>query len=332
MSLDVVRTTVLELPDRGTVQFSEPLSPLVLDMLAEAMAGRPDLRLRAHGRSFDPALSFLDAFPNLHRLAIDLWHCESFEPVRRFTDLVDLGLGETRSTRPSLTVLERLPHLQSLWIERHSKNFEAAGTLRNLRSLSLRTSRILTLQPLADHPTLEMLSVSFGGLRDLGPIASMPELKAVSLHQVRQFRSTDLEPIAHATGLRTLELQHLPRLTSLDLISKHPTLQHVHLEAMRGIESIAPLGQCPYLEFFVASGSRPGDQLLSPLRSCERLQHVSIGDVYPTSEIEAFLSGYAGITFWYRGEMLRGGETGNQGVWGWNFWDHVCDSMNAQWK
>lgn len=327
MAPEEARQAVLECPVNGTVQFSEVLSPAVIDVLADEMANRHDLLLRAYGRSIDPALTFLDAFPTLHRLSIDLWHCESFVPVGRFTELVELSLGETRSTRPSLAVLEHLPHLQSLWIANHSKMFEVIATLTKLRFLSLRANRNSTLQPLAHHPALETFWMSFGRCRDLTPLALMPRLTAAAIHQVRQFRSVDLDPLAAASGLRTMELQNLPQVDSLDRFAEHASLRHVHLDGMRGIGSGAPLGRCEHLEVVVASNSRPRDQKLTSLLGSDDLRHVSIGDSYSADEIDRFLSAYAGTTFWYRGQMLRGDEILRQGVWSWNFWHYASSSF-----
>src|SRR5205085_11225322 len=101
------------------VQFDEPLSESLLQAIADALDGYPDVPLRIYGRSVNPTMDFLRFFSRIRRLFVELWYAESFEPIGNVQNLVELGLGETKSRRPSIAVVERLPNLETLWIEGH---------------------------------------------------------------------------------------------------------------------------------------------------------------------------------------------------------------------
>ena len=71
-------------------------------------------------------------------------------------------------------------------MEAHDKEFEAIGDVASLRRLFLRAPRAKSLDALRGHAGLEALTISFGGIRDLGPLTEIPHLRALRLYQVRK--------------------------------------------------------------------------------------------------------------------------------------------------
>jgi hypothetical protein len=62
-------------------------------------------------------------------------------------DLESLVLGEIKTTRQfSLTFLRRFPKLRRLYLEKHTKDFEAVGELTALEDPTLRTITLTDLQ------------------------------------------------------------------------------------------------------------------------------------------------------------------------------------------
>src|SRR6185503_14154016 len=153
------------------IQFDKPLPDFQLAAIADAVREHPHVGVRAYGREVDPTLVWLRHFRHVRRLAIDLWLASSFDPIRELTELRSLSLGETKSKKPSLAILADLPHIERLWLEGHGRDFQFVGTVRGLKSLSLRVNPAKSLDPLAGHSALSRLSISFGGIRNLEPLA-----------------------------------------------------------------------------------------------------------------------------------------------------------------
>jgi len=161
------------------LQFCKPLPERLLDAIAGALTENPDVALRVYGRWLDPSLGYLKQFEHVRRLFVDSWYSETFEPLAGFVNLRRLGLQQTKSTRPSLDFLRNCPHLESLFIEGHDRAFEVVGELPDLRALSLRASRVKSLEGLRGHSKLERIWISFGGLRDLRPLATIPKTQGL---------------------------------------------------------------------------------------------------------------------------------------------------------
>ena len=191
------------------MQFAQPLSDSLLEAAASALAGCPEVGFRVYGRSVDPSLTWLGQFAHIRDLTIDLWHATSFDLLASLKGLRKLSLGETASRRPSLAFLRDLPELEILRVEAHDKDFAAVGEVRDLRELHLRVPRVKTLESLRGHPSLEVVAMDFGGIRDLTPlggtfplsarlvstrfVSSTPTISTLSVSAGRSWRS----PLAH---------------------------------------------------------------------------------------------------------------------------------------
>jgi hypothetical protein len=293
------------------LQFDVPLPERVLDAAAAALREHPQVALRAYG-SADPSLPWLPRFAHACELALNLRETTAFDPVAVCSRLEWLSLGQTSSRRPSLGFLRDLPKLERLSVEGHDRDFEVVSELRSLRRLDLRTPRVKSLEPLVDHPALELLTISFGGIRDLTPLPRIPRLRGLALYQVRKLDSGDLEPLRQCERLETLSLGALRNVEHLDA-----TPDGVHLlvlERLLGLATLRHLGRLRRLEQLFMTEARPADRRLDVL-PLERLRHLVVGDVYPQEQLDAVERTFRGETWWYRGEEWRTGSEPPRARW-----------------
>ena len=294
------------------LQFDVPVPDEVLAAAADALRRHPDVGLRAYGGEVDPALGWLSGFEHIEQLSIELWHATSFDVLAGFTRLRSLGLGETKSKRPSLAFLRELEHLEDLWLEAHDKDFEAIGELPSLRRLALRVPRTKSLDPLRGHTGIEVFEMNFGGIRDLSPLADLPGLRALELFQVRELDTNDLDPLGDCAALEVVSLGALRNVESLRALARRPaaTLRLLLLERLTGLVTLADLKACTRLEELGLYEARPADRRLGVLLECPHLNRLVAGDVYPEDQKEALRTRFTGETLWLRGDdAVRGDLT-----------------------
>jgi hypothetical protein len=226
-----------------------------------------------------------------------------------FTRLRSLGLGQTKSTRPSLRFLRELVHLEDLWLEAHDKDFDAVAALARLRRLALRVPRAKSLDSLRGHSGIEVFSMSFGGIRDLSPLPELPNLRALQLYQVRKLDTGDLDPLGACGALEVVSLGALRNVESLRALARRPaeTLRLLTLERLTGLATLADLRACTRLEELGLYESRPADRRLDVLLDCPNLNRLVVGDAYPDDQLEALRAGFRGDTIWLHGDgAVRG--------------------------
>jgi hypothetical protein len=290
------------------LQFDVPLPDDVLAAAADALRRHPEVGLRVYGRKVDPGLGWLKGFTDIEHLSIELWYATSFDVLARFTWLRSLGLGETKSKRPSLGFLRELPHLEDLWLEAHDKDFDAIAALPRLRRLALRVPRAKSLDSLRGHSGIEVFSMDFGGIRDLSPLSDVPNLRALQLYQVRKLDTGDLELLGECAALEVVSLGALRNVESLRALARRPaeTLRLLTLERLTGLATLADLKACTRLEELGLYESRPADKRLDVLLQCQNLNRLVVGDAYPDDRLEALRTAFRGDTLVLRGDAVRG--------------------------
>ncbi len=290
------------------LQCWEPLPERLLDAAATALAEFPDVGFRVYGRDLDPSLGWLARFAHVRDLRIDLWHVTSFDLLESFKSLQHLSLGETASKRPSLRFLQHLPKLKVLRIEGHDRDFAVIADVQTLKELHLRVPRAKTLDPLRGHPRLEVVAMSFGGIRDLTPLAEIPRLRGVDLYQIRKLNTDDLGALGMCKLLVAVSLGALRNVEHLSALAQGPrrTLRYLTLEQMGGLKTLADLGECDALEQVYLVGSKPKDRRLDLVARGKALRHLVVGDYYTRQEFEAADAVFRGETLWVRGRSVRG--------------------------
>jgi hypothetical protein len=163
---------------RVYLDIDPPFPEAIVAATAAALEGRPEIWLSVEGRVWDsPGLSFdrLEQFPHVRHLGADVYDALDLSPIRHLHDLRTLSLGETKRRSLSLAFLRETPLIERLSIDgTGGRDFDAVGELRHLRMFDLRAPRTKTLDPLQEHPTLEGMTITLGGIRDLTPLATIP--------------------------------------------------------------------------------------------------------------------------------------------------------------
>jgi hypothetical protein len=261
------------------VQFHEPLPPRLLAAVAEALAERPQTELYVYGTAGMPPL---DGVEHLTRLSLNLRGLKSLVPLARLTRLEELTIGDTIA-RLDLAPLAALDSLEELTIPGSPSNPDTLRGLSRLKVLHMRASQPL-LDVLGGHESIERLGLSFGSGTDLGTLATLPALRDVEIWQIQRLDSPALRPLAQAERLRSLSLGAARNVERLDFLP--PTLRYLMLEKVPSLDTLGPLAELE-LRALGLFESRPADRSLRPLP--DTLRDVTIGDVYPKAEVEAFV-------------------------------------------
>jgi hypothetical protein len=282
---------------------NEPLPDSVLAAASDELRRHPQVALAAYGHTLDPSLRWLSGFEHVENLYLDLWQVSSFDRLSGFSRLHTLSLGRTASQRVSLNFLTALPLLVSLSLEGQGAGFDAVGALPLLARLHLRAPKAKSLECLRGHASLAVLTMNFGGIRDLSPLADVPGLRGLELYQVRQLDTADLDDLGRCRTLEALSLGALRNVTSLRALTRGPaaTLRILNLEGLAGLTTLRDLASLERLEQLGLYNSRPADKRLDVLLACPRLQHVIAGDVYSRQQVESFTRQFRGALH-YRGQ------------------------------
>jgi hypothetical protein len=194
-------------PRCRTVQFNSLLTENDFRRLAKFMQQYPQVELRVYG-NYDGRitdLAFLKHFPFIKRFTVEIWQLENFNGLAFLpTDLEGLGLGQTKSRRHSLRFLERFPALRTLYIEGHTKDFEAVRHLERLKDLTLRSITLPDLSDLTALHQLKSLDIKLGGTTDLRLLPKVGKLRYLELWMIRGL--TDITPVAEVESLQYLFL------------------------------------------------------------------------------------------------------------------------------
>ena len=299
-----IRDVAKVVSEANTVQFDQPLPTKLMQALASAMSQRPGVALYLYGYSgwgeIDGSLALLEGFEHVRELSLGLFELQGVQGLSRFQKLQKLTVRH--GTKLDLAVLAQLPELSTLVLDvpRFAPDF--LSELAGLRHLVMSARRGF-LAPLAGHPSLERLELTFGTERDLSPLASCERLRDLQLWQISGLTGDDLEAVGQIINLDALMLGALRHVESLErLASGRPPVRFVELEQLRGLKTLQPLASLPELRACSIVDSRPADKALAPLISAKKLEEVFIGgeSPFPKQEVEALATAFAGRRFRYR--------------------------------
>ena len=210
------------------VKFADPATWRRLN--AELFGERPEVQLRVYGfYSSECDLSFaarmanvrhfaadslrsatnieaICEIPYLESLSIEVYELTSFGFLEGVGSSLDtLSLGRTKSKKPDLAVLRRFVALRRIYLDSQQKNIEVLQDLTQLEDVTLRSVSTRDVGYLKSQPKLWSVDIKLGGIRDLGALAALPDLKYLELWQVRGL--ADLSVIGELTTLQNLFLQ-----------------------------------------------------------------------------------------------------------------------------
>ena len=258
--------------------------------LSDFLSAYPKVALRVVAHTEITDLDFLQHFPFLESFDFELYGLKNLDGLRYLPEnLRFLFVGQTKG-RFSLKFLTRFPQLETLFVEGHSKDFEAVGTLKGLRDLTLRSITVPSLEPLTGLSELWSLDIKLGGTKNLEALHRLPNLKYLELWMIRGLN--DLDPIADVIGLQYLFLKDLARVTRLPAMRKLNQLRRVDLVGLRALRDLSPLMEASSLEelhVYEAGQMQPED--FAVLRGHPALQRFSggAGSLRKTREIKQML-------------------------------------------
>lgn len=224
---------------------NKPLNDEHMQRVATLWNGRRDVELRLFGHA-TPDLEFLRYFPGLERLNVQTPCIRSIEGLRHVADsLKEFTLINT-TARLSLRPVADCTQLDSLHLQRQTKDFDALRVLTGLRYLGLSGMSLPDLSALLPFAHLQSLFIGFCKPLDLSPLDRFPELQ--SLHLLKINNLHDLSALTLARDLIRLELAWLPHIETLPDLSTLSRLEEVELEA-RSLRDISSIAKAPALRF-----------------------------------------------------------------------------------
>ena len=242
------------------------------------MEDYPDVTLRMYGHyGISRNLGFLKLFHSLKNFQADSYNLDDLSGLRFLPpDLEYLGIGQTRSKRHSLSVLETFPNLKSLYIESHKKDIDTIGRLTKLEELHIRSITLPDLSIFLPLKELLSLKIKLGGTSNVSLLPKIGKIRYLEIWMVRGM--TDLEYLSEMSDLQYLFLQAIKNATSLPSFQDSKQLRRVHLETMKGITNLTPIAEAPALEELVVIDMR---HLQAESFNCfidhHTLQNTSIG-------------------------------------------------------
>jgi hypothetical protein len=289
------------------LHFHKPLPDPLLAAAAEIVRQRPDVRLSVSGWEIE-TLAWLERFDRLEHLIVNLFEATSFDEIAHCPRLRTLALGETRSRKPGLEVLRSLPDIERLYLNGHHRDFEAVARLSRLRQLSLHPPRPQSLEVLRGHEQLEILSMNFGNVPELGALTDLPGLRALEMFSVRKLTTEGFDPVGEC-ALEVVSLEGFHHIDSLRAFAGpriRSTLRFLTLTNMTKLSTLADLVRCEQLEQLSLIDARPADRRLDHLLACPSLTHLSVGDVYTQGQVDVVRTAFADRTLRIRDTVSLG--------------------------
>lgn len=283
------------------VQFNEPLPLSLFESLNEELfARRPDVELRAYGFYKGVCdLSFCSRMSNVKRFRADcLQHAIAVEHIAKMPKLESLGLGifdltsfavleevnpniselfllETRSKKPDLSIIDRFHSLQRLCLVGQQKNIEVLSSLQTLEELTLGSITVQTLRMVRELPLLASLRLTLGGTTNLTDLHGMHTLKYLEIWRILGLE--DINVISTLSGLQSLHLQELTRITELPRCNELVNLRRIALDNLKSLTDISALLEASSLSELshISSKLSPDDYL--PLLKSGKLRYAHVG-------------------------------------------------------
>jgi hypothetical protein len=264
-----------------TAQFCTPLSESELRRLAAYLREYPSLQLSVYGNGLHspvPDLEFLRDFSFLTKLSVNIWTLPNLDGLRHLSParLTHLSLWSTKKKRNSLSILEPFTALRQLSVDGHAKDFEALASLRELRSLSLRSITVPTLRPLVELNELRSLTISLGGTTALDELARIEKLAFLELTMIRGL--ADLRVLAEIATLEHLWLRSLKHVDRLPSFRSSAQLRVVWLDQLRALTDLRPIADAPELrELWAVDMTTLPPAAFTPFVNHPTLEALSVG-------------------------------------------------------
>jgi hypothetical protein len=194
----------------------------------------------------------------------------------------------TRSVRLCISCTQtELPAAQQRKLVNHW--CEVLPTLDRVRSLRFDSNVTQNLFDAAcQMKNLEALWIKWSGIKSLAELRNCQALRRLYIGSSAQIQS--IEPLGKMTGLLTLGLQNLKRITDLSPLSSLTELEELSIDGgiwgHQVVDSLAPLAELTSLKWLHLGGVRSLDDSLRPLAALRKLKLVfaNLGN-FPLEEL-----------------------------------------------
>ncbi len=193
-------------------------------------------------------LEFIEKIENINSFSLYDFDFTAFDDLNKLpTDLKSLLLAATNSKKLSLSILNNFPKLERVFLEGHKKDIQKVKENKNLKSITLRSITLDSLQPiLSVNADIEMLDIKLGGTNNLADLPSFESLKYLELWKIRGL--VDLSPISHLLSVQNIFLQSLKNVETIPDLTKLTSLRRIVFDSMKGINDLTMLKFAPALE------------------------------------------------------------------------------------
>jgi hypothetical protein len=198
----------------------------------------------------DYDLSFLKYYNGIRALEVYLPGLTNIEPLAAHAKSLEfLRLGEFNRKTVSLNPLKELKNLSSLSLVKNKKDFEVIAELPNIRDLSLTGYQGRQVDVISSLNKLSNLYLGFGTLENLTAIEKLSGLKTLELLWVKKL--SDLSAINNLNELEVLNLSTLKQVTDLPNLSLLIKLKSLILDTLNGLTSLEGLRDSSVIELGV---------------------------------------------------------------------------------
>jgi hypothetical protein len=166
------------------------------------------------------------------------------------------------------------------------KDFAPLRTLKKLRALRAVCDTPKQYGTVGSLANLRWLALDHCGAAGLTRFGGLTNLRALSLFA---FKAASLDGVQALPALEYLQIEHAPKIASLDPLGECPRLRWLWISTPPGwdasrrtikVESLAPLSQIASLEFLTLMGVEPRDASLRPLVRLTRLKQLAFSHVF----------------------------------------------------
>ena len=259
--------TLVEHGERVVVQFSKPGFDAALlaelDALCRQYGDAIKVRFYGfHGQEFD--CSVLSGLPNVRDLTLDSYAVANFSALQRLENLqrlhvgifelkapdflswpnlqglTHLGLGGTKRAHFDLRPLEQFQDLRRLFVDGHTKNIDATGSLPALADLTLKIAHTASIAFVNRLAALRSLTFILGGRVNLDELDDCP-IEELEIIRVKGFEA--LDRLERFPRLRRLLIEDQLRLTQLSFDREMPALEELRILGCKKFARLDGLGQ-----------------------------------------------------------------------------------------
>ena len=149
--------------------------------------------------------------------------------------------------RLSLRPVATCAQLESLHLQRQTKDFDVLRSLTRLRYLRLSGVSLPDLSALLPFEKLQSLFLGFCGPLNLDLLGRFPELEAV--HFIKINNLLDVSALRLARSLKRIKLQWLPHVETLPDLSELTSLEEVEISTMKSLRDVSSIAKVPALRF-----------------------------------------------------------------------------------